>query len=134
MGRVCGGEASKAGSAASDGQQRAGVARLVGVGVDGHTPVPNQNTETGGIHVVGAAANCTIGAPGIDSLTVVSGNVGYGIKVCKEAPPRGTTRTWAICLGLVASPHVYDGCTRGKANKFKLHDRFTCTQTMLNGS
>ena len=52
---------------------------LVGVGADGTTPVPNKGQA--GIYVDDAATNCTIGKPGRDSLTVVSGNGGSGIGI-----------------------------------------------------
>ena len=53
---------------------------LVGVAVDGTTPVPNEY----GIYVSLGGANCTIGAPGVDRTTVVSGNDVFGITVASK--------------------------------------------------
>ena len=49
----------------------------MGVGVDGLTPVPNAV----GIYINDDAPNCTIGAPGMGSRTVVSGNHDTGIRI-----------------------------------------------------
>ena len=55
---------------------------LVGVGADGTAPVANRGQV--GVSIRYKAAGCTIGAPGNDSVTVVSGNSGEGIRVCGD--------------------------------------------------
>ena len=55
------------------------VNAYIGVGKDGATAVPNMGNS--GVYVQGTAINCTIGAPGKNSLTVVSGNSGSGTMI-----------------------------------------------------
>ena len=101
---------------------------FVGVGADGTTPVPNggemgsyvANHDGGsvcaaipwaagwaaGIYVSNQALNCTIGDPGVDSTTVVSGNAGYGLYVGGTNIIVANTHVGVATDGNTAAPNL----------------------------
>ena len=83
---------------------------LVGVALDGVTPVPNGIiANTGGINVGAGAADCVIGAPGKGNVTVVSGNAGNGIDIHVPGARMLNTRVGLARDGVTPVPNSNAG-------------------------